>query len=217
MSTKTSKSEETQERILEAALKLFSEQGYSATATSQIAAEAEVAEGTVFKYFPKKMDLLRRTLYRFLDKYSAQIVLSPLEKLFEDNKDAAPDILMKAIIKDRLKMIDKMGPLITVILTEMQYHEEIRQIFMDRILINGVDYGERVIEHFIKRGYFRDVPPMIAFRNFMGSVGIMILQKKFAAMISKEDLSLEDEIDLLIDLFFNGISNKGAIQNEQVD
>lgn len=214
MVKRSQKSEETQERILEAALKLFSEQGYAATATSQIAVEAEVAEGTIFKYFPKKMDLLRKTVYGFLEKYSAQIVISPLEKLFETHKDAAPEVLFKAIIKNRIDLFEKMGPMIQVILTEMQYHEEIRQIFIDGILVNGVDFGEHLISHFVEKGYFREVPYMIAFRSFMGSVGIMILQKKFISAISTNDLTVDEEIDWLIDLFFNGISNKGAIAHE---
>lgn len=214
MVKRSQKSEETQERILEAALKLFSEQGYAATATSQIAVEAEVAEGTIFKYFPKKMDLLRKTVYGFLEKYSAQIVISPLEKLFETYKDAAPEVLFKAIIKNRIDLFEKMGPMVQVILTEMQYHEEIRQIFIDGILVNGVDFGEHLISHFVEKGYFREVPYMIAFRSFMGSVGIMILQKKFIYATSTNDLTVDEEIDWLIDLFFNGISNKGAIAHE---
>ena len=42
-------SELTEERIMEAALKLFAEQGYAGTPTSQIANEAGVSEGTIFK------------------------------------------------------------------------------------------------------------------------------------------------------------------------
>lgn len=49
---------ETKARIVDAALRLFSERGFAATSTRQIAEAAGVAEGLIFHYFPTKMDLL---------------------------------------------------------------------------------------------------------------------------------------------------------------
>ncbi|MBU5344539.1 TetR/AcrR family transcriptional regulator [Paenibacillus lautus] len=46
------------ERILNAALKLFSQQGYHATTTKEIAAESGVAEGLIFYHFGDKRKLL---------------------------------------------------------------------------------------------------------------------------------------------------------------
>jgi AcrR family transcriptional regulator len=43
-----------QQRILDAAVEAFAEQGYSGTATSEIARRAGVAEGTIFRYYPTK-------------------------------------------------------------------------------------------------------------------------------------------------------------------
>jgi len=45
-------------RIERAARKLFSEQGYEATTTRQIATRAGIGAGTLFVYFPEKRDLL---------------------------------------------------------------------------------------------------------------------------------------------------------------
>lgn len=44
--------------ILNAALKLFAQQGYSSTPTSQIAKEAGVSEGLIFRHFGNKEGLL---------------------------------------------------------------------------------------------------------------------------------------------------------------
>ncbi|MFK7925091.1 MAG: TetR/AcrR family transcriptional regulator [Bacteroidia bacterium] len=48
--------------ILNAALKLFAQQGYSSTPTSQIAKEAGVSEGLIFRHFGKKEGLLTAVL-----------------------------------------------------------------------------------------------------------------------------------------------------------
>src|SRR5687768_4434704 len=44
----------TRERILQAALRLFAENGYEGTTTRDIAHTAEIATGTLFNYFPTK-------------------------------------------------------------------------------------------------------------------------------------------------------------------
>lgn len=51
--------------ILDAAARLFASSGFHATSTRRIAAEAAVAEGTVFHYFRSKNDLMLAILDRF--------------------------------------------------------------------------------------------------------------------------------------------------------
>jgi TetR/AcrR family fatty acid metabolism transcriptional regulator len=45
-------------RILEAAIKVFAEQGFFQSTISQIAKEAQVADGTIYLYFKNKEDIL---------------------------------------------------------------------------------------------------------------------------------------------------------------
>src|SRR5579871_4566260 len=46
-----------QEQILETAIRLFAEHGYSETDTQQLAEELRVGKGTIYRYFPSKRDL----------------------------------------------------------------------------------------------------------------------------------------------------------------
>lgn len=54
----TPKAEETRERILDAALRLFRERGFDETTMRDIAAAAEVATGAAYYYFRSKEDLV---------------------------------------------------------------------------------------------------------------------------------------------------------------
>lgn len=49
---------EKQQRILQAALELFAEEGYAATSTSKVAKTAGVSEGLIFRHFESKAGLL---------------------------------------------------------------------------------------------------------------------------------------------------------------
>jgi AcrR family transcriptional regulator len=65
----TEKSERSRDQLLEAALHLFSTQGYRATSVREIAARAGVSTGNVYHHFPDK-----ETLFRILlDRYWAAI------------------------------------------------------------------------------------------------------------------------------------------------
>ena len=50
---------EKQEKILEAALVLFAEEGYKSTSTSKVAKMANVSEGLIFRHFGNKEGLLK--------------------------------------------------------------------------------------------------------------------------------------------------------------
>ncbi len=57
------------EAILKAAIDLFAERGFNATATSAIAKTADVAEGLIFHYFQNKNGILAHILIDMLGNY----------------------------------------------------------------------------------------------------------------------------------------------------
>jgi AcrR family transcriptional regulator len=63
----------THQRLIRAALELFSSRGYHDTTTAQIAKKAGVAEGTIYRHFPSKQQLLNE-LYRAALRWAAKVV-----------------------------------------------------------------------------------------------------------------------------------------------
>ena len=62
MAAEKEKAKGTRDKILEAALDLFSEKGFHATTTRKIAQKADVNEVTLFRHFSSKMDLFQEIL-----------------------------------------------------------------------------------------------------------------------------------------------------------
>jgi len=82
------------ERILEAAARLFSNQGYPATSLAQVARTARVSKALVLWYFESKESLFRTALQHFLTPYEidAHALLGltereQIEKLIDDYYD----------------------------------------------------------------------------------------------------------------------------------
>ena len=68
------------ERLVLAAVDLFTEQGYDATTVAQIAERAGVTRSTFFRYFPDKRDVLmagQQTLSRLLAEGIAEAPATP--------------------------------------------------------------------------------------------------------------------------------------------
>lgn len=87
----------TRDRLVRAALELFTTQGYHATTTPEIAAKAGVAEGTIYRHFASKEQLLNE-IYRasvrvFLaivkDTPATLPVAERLERIAADWRDVA--------------------------------------------------------------------------------------------------------------------------------
>lgn len=57
--------------IIAAAYAIFSDKGYEKSAMNEIAKQAGVAEGTIYKYFSNKQDLLARVISKFYSKLIA--------------------------------------------------------------------------------------------------------------------------------------------------
>ena len=73
----------TRTRLLEAATRLFHEQGYHATGIATILREAEVSRASLYHFFPSKEDLLIGVLERYEEGLFANI-LAPSEAAAKD-------------------------------------------------------------------------------------------------------------------------------------
>jgi len=79
---------EKQTNILQAALQLFAEEGYNATATSKIARKAGVSEGLIFRHFGNKEGLLNAIMElgkeRELGRYAEILAQDDPRKVIEN-------------------------------------------------------------------------------------------------------------------------------------
>ena len=80
----------TRQRLVRAALELFTTQGYHVTTTVQIAKKAGVAEGTIYKHFESKQHLMNE-LYRGAARWAARAA---------EEADAAP-----GPVRERLQLL----------------------------------------------------------------------------------------------------------------
>lgn len=123
-----------QKAVLEAAITLFAERGFSATSTSEIAKAAKVSEGTIFKYFETKEKLLYTTVMPILVSdvlpiFAEQFKMDVLEK-----NHLTFEAFVSMLIDDRFAFIKENIELFKIIFLEMMYRAELKEVFVSTFM-----------------------------------------------------------------------------------
>jgi len=154
--------EQTRDRILDAALKLFSQKGYLGAPTREIAREARVAEVTLFRHFPAKEALFKEVIRRYSFLPALRSILPGLE-------DAGYEEALLAIARRFLATLDERRDLIRIMLAERShYPSQVKGIFRG-ILEEAFRMLSDYFRQLQARGVLRDFDPDAAAKAFLGA------------------------------------------------
>lgn len=195
-------------QILEAAVKVFSEKGFSASRTSEVAKEAGVSEGTIFNYFKTKKDLLTSMVIPLVVRFFRPLILSSVERIFRTRKERPLEDVLLDIMRDRIQLVESNLPLIKTVAAEAAFHPGLLDPVRQQVLPKVVEVASRYFQEEIDKGTLREVDPVLALRAFMSLVGGYLLMRNFAA----DALELQDEeteLRRLLDIYLHGVKRQG--------
>ncbi|HEX2927413.1 MAG TPA: TetR/AcrR family transcriptional regulator [Ruminiclostridium sp.] len=195
-----------EKRILEATIQISNEKGFSRTTTSEIAKRAGVAEGTIFRYFKTKKDILHGIMLHAIRIAADKLVLSSVEKLLDNQEQNDLRTVLKAILLDRLELVQKYFPMFRVVLSEALFHEDIRNALFENVILKIIPSITRFFDSMVETGQIRnDLQPIIIARSVLGSFITFIGQRMLfpgGLEISKIGMDIDSTLDIII----NGIS-----------
>ncbi len=200
-----------QEEILTAAVAVFAEKGFSASTTSEVAKAAGVAEGTIFRYFRTKKDLLTAIVTRFVTTVGGNIMLDGIGKIVSESEGKDLRVVLKEILLDRLRLVRGMMPVFQVVLVEVLYHEEIRRMVGDTILPKARGTVQPLFDRLEAEGTLRPgLSRDTIMRTILGAFVGLVAQSVF---VETDEASFDQEADRTIDLIYHGIiSSREAAQ-----
>jgi len=179
----------TRTALLDAAMDLFSAQGYDQTTTEQITEAAGVSPRTFFRYFPTKESVLFSGEYGFIHSFSG-VYLAQDESLSDYRAMAESFALLAPGLKRYRQRI-------------AQYHEAVASSFVlrGREQQNHADNAETVAE-VIARRRGSDAPDNAC--RLLAAVGMMLLDRAIRAWLATTghglDELIRDEFAALPDL-----------------
>ncbi|HZK56453.1 MAG TPA: TetR/AcrR family transcriptional regulator [Desulfosporosinus sp.] len=194
--------EQRRQGILEASLRIFAKKGYNGSTTAEIARAAGVAEGTIFRHFATKKDLLIAVL--------EPKVLNGLIQLDKEHGDDTPIDFFRRFLMNRLELLNENDSLVRFMFAEAQYHVEVREALFKGILGQGISIIRPWFDKGVEQGDFRDLPFLPTMRSFMGMVMFYGLFGQVMLGISPEK-TVEEVAGNILDIFLHGV----AVHKEQ--
>lgn len=154
------------QRILNAAAPLFASQGYAATTTREIAAAADIAEGTLYNYFDSKRALLLAV---------ARETEGPMEVALLEGEGMAPRAAMIAMLEKAFDISGDQLPFLRTLLSEAWVDDGILQDFLITRLGRLQERLQAFITYQIEAGHFRPVDSALSARLAIAMFGGLLL------------------------------------------
>lgn len=158
---------EKQISIIKTTAVLFMQKGYEATSTKEISKMAKVAEGTIFKHYGTKKDLLMEVVSRIMKALVIPVMVTGIDKLVEDDYETLDDFVY-SLIYNRIEVITEAAPLIKILVQEIPFHNEIQNILISNK--PELPYN-RLFDKLKAKHFIIDIPNDELFKLIVSTVG----------------------------------------------
>ena len=190
------KNNEKYHRIIKAATKVFAKKGFYQSKISEIAKEAQVADGTIYIYFENKDDILislfEEQMQAVLDNMTSLIaaITEPAEKL-------------EQFAWTHLSLIEKNKDMAEIIQVELRQSGKFMKEYKNDKFNDYLNIIEDIIKEGQKRGFFKeDVAPKVAKRAFFGALDEV---SRYWVLSSRRQYDIRTVARQISEYFLSGI------------
>lgn len=184
------------EDIMAAARQVFSEKGYADASITDIAVKAGVVEGSIYRFFQNKRDLLIRVVENWYE-----------ETLLRDDEQLASIKgtwnKLRFIIYHHLLSIKREPALARLVLQELRLDPEYRNSKLFHLNQSYTHRVTEVVKEAIERGEFRtDVSPSFVRDLIYGCIE----HRTWAFLRNEGDFNENETADKLADMVYRGLN-----------
>lgn len=183
-------------RIIQAATKMFARKGFYKTRISEIAMEAQVADGTVYIYFENKDDIL-------ISLFEEQMKVVIDNMVDQISREDDPVKKLEKFALTHLQLIEQNPDMAEIIQVELRQSSKFMKEYKNEKFARYLDLiGEIVLEGQEKGIFKRDVIPGVAKRAFFGALDEM---SRFWVLSTRKGYDIKTAAKQISEYFLNGI------------
>jgi AcrR family transcriptional regulator len=193
------------QELLDAALALFVEKGFSATRAEEVAQRAGASKGTLYLYFQSKEELLKAVIQQNLSQLIAEG--GDIAQNFEGPTAELLALLLR-MWWERVGNTPA-GGIHKVMLSEVRNFPEMAEFYAAEVIRPAHELLERTLQRGIDAGEFRAVPLHETVHTLIAPLIFMALHKHSfgACPISGGEMDAGRMIAVQIDLMLHGLLN----------
>lgn len=188
------------EEIMDAALELFTEKGFTATRMRDVAKKAGISKGTLYRYFENKEAIFRSVVHEMIEPK-----LDENEELIDNYNGSAEALLRELIIGWRQAVIEtKLSAIPKLIISESGNFPEMAKFFMRHVVLRSRNTFVKVIQYGIDKGEFQKCNPVAAARLTIAPLVHASIWMHSLKVFDKDD-SDADYLELHIQFLFKAL------------
>jgi AcrR family transcriptional regulator len=159
--------------LLDAALTLFVDKGFAATRVEEVAQLAGVSKGTLFLYFPSKVELFKAVVQHHIagrfDEWN---------QAFESFEGSTADMVRYCMNQwwERVGATQASG-ITKLVMSEAGQFPEIAEFYRQAVIVPGNTLIRRILQRGIERGEFRPLNLDYAIYSIIAPMIFMIMWK----------------------------------------
>ena len=185
--------------ILEAAIKVFAEKGFHAATIKDVAAEAGVADGTIYNYFANKTALLMGILAPESDEVQASAATPPPPS--NDPGSFLTDMFARSWSALNPKSLD----VLRIVFSEALVNPELRAVYAETTIGPAVDMSRPMIRSFVKAKSMRAHDADLSSRALIASIFGFVMLRLLGDEITAQ--RWDDLPNHLAKLFHDGLTS----------
>jgi AcrR family transcriptional regulator len=196
--SRISRKQQAQERrleIIDAALKVFAEKGFSNTTIKNISEAAGTSEGLMYHYFQSKEELLSAVLER-------HSFLPQLRGISSVNPDRPVCQVLYEITIGFYNLLASKKELVSIVIREMQTDPAFKKRW-SVVTAEGVALLGNFLAEKIAAGKLKPHNTEVAARSILYTVLMLFVSSD---LFSKSNVTIERFLKEMVDIFLNGIS-----------
>jgi AcrR family transcriptional regulator len=190
------------DEVLDAALDLFIERGFSSTRVEDIAARAGLSKGAVYLYFPSKEAVLEGIVRRAIVPIAANAV--HLVENYAGDPRTIITLVMKTVAgrlaEPRTIAIPKL------MMREMINFPDFAAMYRTEVLDKVMPLITGLLRTGIAEGYLRPVDPELTIRSIIGPIMLHILLDEVFGVRPADGLALDRLIENHLTILFDGLT-----------
>ena len=183
-------------RIIQAATKIFARKGFYQAKISEIAREAQVADGTIYIYFENKDDILIS-----LFEEQMKVVLDNMVSQISQEDDPAKKLVKFALT--HLELIEQNQNMAEIIQVEVRQSSKFMKEYKNEKFAQYLELIRDIIREGQEKGVFKkEVIPGVAERAFFGALDEM---SRFWVLSSRKRYDIRTAAKQISEYFLDGI------------
>lgn len=183
----------TKKAIFDAAIRIFSTNGYDGATMDDMAQAAGVAKGTLYYYFKSKEEI-----FKYIITEGVEVIKEQIFQAVE--KEESPLSKLKALCTLQLNLVYEKKELFKVIMSQL-WGQEVRQLELREVVENYINSIEKYIKEAMDEGIIKKGEPYFMAYIFFGLLCSTIVYE----LINKEKCNIDELSENLLMYILHGI------------